>query len=385
MRLLQGEKSGLFDFTFALNGLPIDGSGGTKIVIKLVNALHNRGIKVAVLVFPRSEWMKVLDADFQGFSSISKLIQDLNDFPNLYRLTNPILTRIRKGITGGSFINGVKIYNISYNHIPSSEFYVATNFINATELESLGIEKKKIILFSQIDETQELYSHNYAQKAESVYSDLTNKVFINRNVAERFPPAKVIPMAIDLDNFHLVNRIDQRNINSVIFSLRKGIQKDPDTAIGAINDLHRKMPDVQISAYGNLDPKDVPSFVNYFKSPTDRKLSELLNSNAIFCLTSRLEGYPLPPLEAMACGCAVVSTDNIGIREYLINGENGVLVPPGKPLVVSESIISLMTDKNRLRSIEENGLRTALDHTYGRMIEKFLEATKCFKDALKVA
>ncbi|MEM3907440.1 MAG: glycosyltransferase family 4 protein [Nitrososphaerota archaeon] len=375
----------MFDFIFALNGLPIDGSGGAKIVAKLVNELHARGVKVAVMVFPRSEWAKVLDADFQGYSSISKLVQDLHDSSYLYRVMHPVLRRIRKGISNCSFIKGVKIYNARHNPIPPSEFYVATNFMNATELESLGIEKKKIILFSQVDETQKLYSHSYADKAENVYRDFANKVFINRNVADRFPPAKVIPMGIDLDNFHLSNRIDRRNINSVIFSLRKGIQKDPDTAIAAINNLHQRMPDLQINAYGNLDPKDVPGFVNYFKSPTDRKLSELLNSSAIFVLTSQLEGYPLPPLEAMACGCAVVSTDNAGIREYIIDGENGLIVPPGNPEAISDSIISLVADRDRLRYIAENGLKTALEHSYSRMTDKFLEATKCFKDALTVS
>lgn len=384
MRLLEGEKSRLFDYTFASNGLPIDGSGGAKIVAKLVNMLHSRGVKVAIIVFPRSEWAKVLDADFQSYSFISRLVQDFHDSPYFYRAAHPILRWIRKGISNCSFIKGVKIYNINHNHVPPSKFYVATNFMNATELESMGIEKKKIILFSQIDETQEVYSHNYAQKAESVYNDLPNKIFINTNVAERFPPSMVIPMAIDLDNFHLTNRIDQRNINTIIFSLRKGKQKDPETAIGIISDFHRRMPGVRISAYGNLDPKDVPNYVDYYYSPTDRKLSQLLNSNAIFVLTSRLEGYSLPPLEAMACGCAVVSTDNIGIREYLISGKNGFVVPLGKPEEVLESIISLMEDKARLRSIAENGLRTALDHTYDRMTEKFLKAAECFEDALAI-
>ncbi|MEM3829050.1 MAG: glycosyltransferase, partial [Conexivisphaerales archaeon] len=84
-------------------------------------------------------------------------------------------------------------------------------------------------------------------------------------------------------------------------------------------------------------------------------------------------------------GCAVVSTDNAGIREYVIDGENGFIVPPGNPRAISDSIISLVADRDRLRYIAEKGLETALEHSYSRMTDKFLEATKCFKDALTVS
>ena len=40
-----------------------------------------------------------------------------------------------------------------------------------------------------------------------------------------------------------------------------------------------------------------------------------------------VEGMPLPPLEAMACGCAVVVTDNGGINEYIKDGVNGLICP----------------------------------------------------------
>jgi glycosyltransferase involved in cell wall biosynthesis len=48
-----------------------------------------------------------------------------------------------------------------------------------------------------------------------------------------------------------------------------------------------------------------------------------------FVATGYPEGCPLPPLEAMACGCIVVGFDGMGMREYIEQGVNGYCVPDG--------------------------------------------------------
>ena len=49
---------------------------------------------------------------------------------------------------------------------------------------------------------------------------------------------------------------------------------------------------------------------------TEREVADLLRSSAIFLSFSELEGFGLPPLEALACGCAVAGFDGFAGREY---------------------------------------------------------------------
>ncbi len=53
-----------------------------------------------------------------------------------------------------------------------------------------------------------------------------------------------------------------------------------------------------------------------------------MNISHIFISTSWWEGFGLPSLEAMACGCALILTDAGGVNEYAIANENCLMYEP---------------------------------------------------------
>ena len=369
------EKS--FDFIFALNGLPIFGSGGAKIIITLINILQEKGYRIGILLFPRESWILL---QRNGKTPLVEHVKfKLSDSPFLYRIFNSLFRLILHPQFRLKVNPNVKIITINNINKYNCKTYIATNFINAAQLKSIGIPLEKIVLFSQIDETNPIYSGRYSDFALKIYKLFPKKIFINNDIVKRFPDSKKIRVGIDLTRYRLINPIDSRISKRIVFITRRGEQKDPATAIASMKKIHDIMPDIQILAYGNLNRDELPSFVNYYFMPSDEEVVAILNSSSVFVTTSVLEGYPAPPLEAMACGCAVISTDSVGIREYLLDGVNGIICPIKSPDCIVDSILKLVEDNTKRIEIAKNGYKTALEHSYRNMVKEFLDVINSFE------
>jgi glycosyltransferase involved in cell wall biosynthesis len=100
----------------------------------------------------------------------------------------------------------------------------------------------------------------------------------------------------------------------------------------------------------------------------------LYSSSDLFVFASHIEGYGLPPLEAMACGTPVVTTDCRGVKDFVIDGKNAILVPPKQPDIIAESIIKLYNDPELTEKLKQNGLETSKNFTWKRVVDIFEKA-----------
>lgn len=89
--------------------------------------------------------------------------------------------------------------------------------------------------------------------------------------------------------------------------------------------------------------------------------------------SSKYEGLPLAPIEALLLGKPVIASDcPTGPGEILADGEAGVLVQPGKPRVLAEAMIDVATSPSLQADLSERALRRAATFDIHRSVDLLL-------------
>ncbi|MGH8983323.1 MAG: glycosyltransferase family 4 protein [Acidimicrobiia bacterium] len=93
-------------------------------------------------------------------------------------------------------------------------------------------------------------------------------------------------------------------------------------------------------------------------------LAALYGAAALVSYPSRYEGFGLPPLEAMACGAAVVATRVAALPEVL--GDAAALVPPHDVDALAATLSEVLHDEERRAALRVSGLQRARSFSWSR-------------------
>jgi glycosyltransferase involved in cell wall biosynthesis len=101
--------------------------------------------------------------------------------------------------------------------------------------------------------------------------------------------------------------------------------------------------------------------------------SKILNNLDIFVLPSVSEGFSISTIEAMACKVPVVVTRSGGPEEFVINGQNGIIVDCDEKQLAA-SIIRLMENRGLIKKITQLAHQQVADNfSLTAMISKYQE------------
>lgn len=123
-----------------------------------------------------------------------------------------------------------------------------------------------------------------------------------------------------------------------------------------INDLH---VEEKVSLLGYLEHSKLPDY---------------LGAADVFCRPSVNEGFGISFIESMACRIPTIGTSVGGITDIIINGKNGILVPPENVEILTKALKRVVKDKHLSRSIAEQGLQTVKEKFTWEVVLKQMES-----------
>jgi glycosyltransferase involved in cell wall biosynthesis len=143
---------------------------------------------------------------------------------------------------------------------------------------------------------------------------------------------------------------------TILFLANVQIRKGVLTLVDAFEDVVVNAPEARlIIAGGGPDEPAVRERVA--RSPARgridlvgtvarERIADMLAGADVFCAPSYGEPFGLSPLEAMAAGLPVVSTDAGGLA-HLVPPDGGIQVPPRDPAALGEALTALVRDPER--------------------------------------
>lgn len=251
-----------------------------------------------------------------------------------------------------------------------SDVLIATLWRTVRPVQKFSIKRgKKMFYFVQADEATFSHKTRYSTLAQKTY-DLRipmfthSRVLVDRFKAKYKVDLEYVGFGINGAQFSPIDFEPSKRIFTVA---RSGAHKGFGTFVHAINRLWEKRQDFEViiaGMEGALKDQEIKfpyKFVGWISS--DAELASLYR-NSIFVNTGKDEALPMPPLEAMSCGAAVVASDLPGIREYAEDGKNCILVPVDNADKFSEAINTLLDSESLRKDYRDAGIKTALQYDW---------------------
>ena len=157
-------------------------------------------------------------------------------------------------------------------------------------------------------------------------------------------------------------------------------KKGTDLILRALAPLAKRAPEFEIVLFDSIgehnrqDPRDgapLPDHARFVIGPTQDELVALYQSAHVFIAAERKAGWCNTALEALACGCALVSTRS-GTTDFARNGENA-LVTPRLTWFVRRAVARLLGDVALRERLGAKGPSSATPWSWDKLAHKLLD------------
>lgn len=348
-------------------------SGGVRVVLKYAYLLSDKGYDVKIYV-------PVVSYMLKEPSIKARILQIRNTLGKVYHLC---LKKDFKSLEAGECI--IPVFKLKNKYIRDAEFAIATAWPTAYDVNRLKQIKGRKIYFVQ---DYEVWDSEAA--AKKTYDMPLFKIvisnWINKKLKEqRSKTGVIVHNGLDCTKFYPDDTVPKQRSDiattNCLMLYHKLEKKGVHDGVNAFEFARKKVKNLSLELFGMEAPVGMEDYA-FHKSPNVEELRRLYNWADIFIFPSKNEGWGLTPIEAMACGCAVVGTNTGCMIDLGVNEKNALIVQPEDVEGLSKAIVKLAENPKLRSEIARNGLETArmLDwHNATELFEKCMwEALICY-------
>ena len=220
--------------------------------------------------------------------------------------------------------------------------------------------------FYFVQHYESLY-HGEPRRVDATYSLPIRKIVISSWLAgimkERFDsPAEVLVTPVDRDLFHPVPEARSGDALRVLMLHHDYAWKGVREGLEAVAAVKAHHPEVLLVGFGVRRPREALPYDEFHENLPQGRLAWLYSRCPIYLCPSWDEGLGMPPMEAMACGAALVTFDSGGSRDYARDEETALVAPRRDVAALAACLERMVEDRSFRERIASQGQAFVTGH-----------------------
>lgn len=323
--------------------------GGSKIILEYANRLAKKGHKINIVTYDEyPDWYEL--SDKINFVKVPEN-EDIEKYiPNSDVVVPTSWKCIRKAIKANK--GPVAFFEQGGSHL--------------FEIDRLSEIKRKVVydrmqlppfIYTVSKYSAEKIEEIYGKSSSIIYNALESKIFYPREKERNEKETSITIVGSEDFKF--------KNVGEVL---------------EVITELKEKYQ-IKLNWITQTEPKiNKEEGKNAIVNPEQKVIGDVLRNTDIYICNSEYESFGLPTLEAMTCGATVITTDTGGMRDFVIDRENALVIKHHNKEDMKEKIEMLINDKNLMHNMAQKGIITASKFNWDNTI---LSMEKYFREIAK--